>query len=102
MEAILAEAALSNAQLALAEAVLKAEFRREGATVGEAAAKAEEAADKMATRLVFGLVPAKPKAKQRRPKPEARVLYFSSLFEAGEDDSKVILPPAEQPVMFAM
>ena len=41
VEAILAEPALANAQLAVTKAVLRAEFRREGATAEEAAAKAE-------------------------------------------------------------
>jgi hypothetical protein len=59
VDVILAEAALANAQLAMAKAVLKAEFRRKGATVEEAAAKAEEAVEKMAmaTQLVFGRIP---------------------------------------------
>ncbi len=102
VEAILAEAALANAQLAVAKAVLKAEFRREGATAEEAAAKAEEAVEKIATQLVFGRVPAQTKARQRRGKPEVKVLYFRSLFEYEEDCEKVILPPAEQPVQLAM
>ena len=102
VEAILAEAALANAQLAVAKAVMQAEFRREGATVEEAAAKAEEAVEKMATQLVFGRVPAQTKARQRRAKPEVKVLYFRSLFEAEEDDGKVIVPATEQPVQLAM
>ena len=101
VEAILAEAALANAQLAVAKAVLKAEFRREGATVEEATAKAEEAVEKMATQLVFGRVPAGAKARQRRGKPEVKVLYFRSLFETDKDDDKPVLP-AEQPVQLAM
>jgi hypothetical protein len=109
VEAILAEAALANAQLAVAKAVLrsaasavKAEFRREGATVEEADAKAEEAVKKMATQLVFGRVPATAKAKQARSKPEVKVLYFRSLSESEEDDGKLIPPPAEHPVQLAI
>ena len=102
VEAILAEAALANAQLAVAKAVLEAEFRREGATVEEAAAKAEEAVEKMATQLVFGRVPAGAKARPRRGKPEVQVLYVGSLFDVAEDDDQVILPPAGQPVQLAM
>ena len=85
VEAILAEAALANAQLAVAKAVLKAEFRREGATVEEAVAKAEEAVEKMANQLVFGRVPVGTKTRPRRVKSEVKVLYFRSLFEAEED-----------------
>lgn len=100
VEAILAEAALANAQLAVAKAVLKAEFRREGATVEEAAAKAEEAVEKMATRLVFGRVPAQ-KVRPRRGKPEIQVLYVGSLLDAEKGDGKVVLP-VEEPVQLAM
>ena len=102
VEAILAEAALANAQLAVAKAVLKAEFRREGATAEEAAAKAEEAVEKMASQLVFGRVPSQTKATRRRARPEVKVLYLGSLFEAGEDHSKLIVAAAEQPVQLAM
>ena len=102
VEAILAEAALANAQLAVAKAVLKAEFRREGATVEEAAAKAEEAVEKMATQLVFGRVPANTKARRRQGKPEVKVLYFRSIFDAEEYDDKVTVPATEQPVQLAM
>jgi hypothetical protein len=66
VEAILAEAALTYAQLTAAKPVLKAGFRREGATVEEAATKAQEAVEKMATQLAFGRVPAQTKARQRR------------------------------------
>jgi hypothetical protein len=100
VEAILAEAALANAQLAVAQAVMQAEFRREGATVEEAAAKADEAVEKMATQLVFGRVPAQAKGKKRR-QPEVRVLYYRSLFQADESDDKVVLP-LEQPVQLSM
>ncbi len=102
VEAILAEAALANAQLAVAKAVLQAEFRREGATVEEAAAKAEDAVEKMANKLVFGRVPSQTKATPRRARPEVKVLYFRSLFDVGEDDGKWILPSSEQPVQLAM
>jgi hypothetical protein len=102
VEAILAEAALANAQLAVAKAVLQAEFRREGATVEEAAAKAEEAVEKIASQLVFGRVPATAKAKRRRSKPEVKVLYFRSIFDAEEHDGKAIVPSTEQPVQLAM
>ena len=109
VEAILAEAALANAQLAVAKAVLrsaasavKAEFHREGATADEAAAKAKEAVEKMATGLAFGRVPALTKAGQRHGKPEVKVLYFRSLFDAEEDDVTAILPPSDQPVQLAM
>jgi len=47
VEAIPAEPALANARLAVAKAVLKAEFRREGATVEEAAAYRYEASDQI-------------------------------------------------------
>jgi superfamily II DNA/RNA helicase len=102
VEAILAEAALANAQLAVAKAVMQAEFRREGATVEEAAAKAEEAVEKMASQLVFGRVPSQAKATRRRARPEVKVLYFRSLFDAEEDGDKVIVPATEQPVQLAM
>jgi hypothetical protein len=102
VEAILAEAALANAQLAVAKAVLKAEFRREGATAEEATAKAEEAVEKMTTQLVFGRAPVGAKARQRRGKPEVKVLYFRSLFDAEEDDGQVIVPATEHPVQLAM
>ena len=55
----------------------------------------------MATQLVFGRVPVGAKARQRRARPEVKVLYFRSLFEAEEDDGKVVLP-TEQPVQLAM
>jgi hypothetical protein len=101
VEAILIEAALANAQLAVAKAVMKAEFRREGATVEEAAAKAEEVVTQMASQLVFGRVPAQTKARRRQGKPEVRVLYFRNLFAGEEDDRKVALP-ADEPVQLAM
>jgi hypothetical protein len=101
VEAILAEAALANAQLAVAKAVVQAEFRREGATVEEAAAKAEQAVEKMATQLVFGRVPAQRNAKRQRSQPQVKVVYFRSLFES-EDDDKVALTSPEQPVQLAM
>jgi hypothetical protein len=100
VEAILTEAALANAQLAVAKAVMQAEFRREGATVEEAAAKAEKAVEKMATQLVFGQIPAQTKPRRSRSKPEVKVLYFRSLFDTEEDDGKVILPSV-QPVQLA-
>jgi hypothetical protein len=102
VEAILAEAALANAQLAVAKAVMQAEFRREGATVEEATAKAEEAMAQMTTQLVFGRVPEQTKIRQRRARPEVKVVYFRSLLESEEDDSEVILPSAERPVQLAM
>jgi len=102
VEAILAEAALANAQLAVATAVMQAESRREDATAEEAATKAELAVEKRATQLVFGQVPAQSKGRQRRAKPEVKVIYFRSIFEAEEDDGKVILPSPEQPVQLAM
>ena len=83
------------------ETTLQAEFRREGATAEEAAVKAEEAVEKLATQLVFGRVPAGAKVRQRRGKPEVKVLFFRSLFDAEEGDGKVMLP-AEQPVQLAM
>jgi hypothetical protein len=42
LRAGLAEAALANAQLAVAKAVMQAEFRRQGGAVEEAVAEAEE------------------------------------------------------------
>ncbi|MFC2037486.1 helicase-related protein, partial [Chloroflexota bacterium] len=102
VEAILAEAALANAQLAVAKAVMQAEFRREGATVEEATAKAEEAVEKMSTQLVFGRVRPQAKARQRRGKPEVKVLYLPTLFGAEEGDAESLLPPTEQPVQLAM
>jgi len=102
VEAILAEAALANAQLAVAKAVMQAEFRKEGAIIEEAAARAEEAVEKMVTHLVFGRVPSQTKARQCRAKPEVKLLYFRSLLEADEDNGNVILPPVEQPVQLAM
>jgi hypothetical protein len=82
---------------------MQAEFRREGASAVEAAAKAEETVGKTANQLVFGRVPAKQKARRQRGKPEAKVLYFRSLFDAVEDDSKAIVPATEQqPVQLAM
>jgi hypothetical protein len=59
VEPILAGAALANAQLAVAKAVMQAEFRREGAT-------AEEAVEKMATQLAFGQLPVAAKVRPRR------------------------------------
>ena len=71
------EAALADAQVAVAKVVLQsaalavqAEFRQEGASVealsrvcrGEAAARAVEAVEEMATQLVFGGVPVGEKA----------------------------------------
>jgi hypothetical protein len=100
VEAILAEAALANAQLAVAKAVLKAEFHREGATVEEAAAKADEAVEKMATQLVFGRVPAGMKARKRQGKPEVQVLYFRNLFAEGSDNK--VSPTIDEPVQLAM
>ncbi len=102
VEAILAEAALANAQLAVAKAVLNAGFRREGATAEEAAAKAEEAVEKMASQLVFGQVPPQRQAKRQHRKPEVKVLYFRGLCDAQEDNGKVVLPSSEQPVQLAM
>ena len=71
VEAILAEAALANVQLAMAQGVLrsaasavKAEFPGEGAAVGEAAAWAEQAVWKLATRLLLGRVAVKAQASQ--------------------------------------
>jgi hypothetical protein len=55
----------------------------------------------MATQLVFGRVPAQTKARQRRVKPEVKVVYFRSLFDGEEDKGKAVLP-AEQPVQLAM
>ena len=102
VEAILAEAALANAQLAVAKAVLKAEFRREGATVEEAAAKAEEVVEKMATQLIFGRPPMQTKARQRQVKPEVKVVYFRSLFDA-EESAQTIAPATERhPVQLTM
>ena len=80
-QAILAEAALANAQLAVAKAVLKAEFQCEGATVEEAAAKAEEAVEKMANQLAFGRVPLRTKLRQRQDRPEVKVVYFRNLYD---------------------
>jgi len=102
VEAILAEAALANAQLAVAKALLTAEFRRDGATVEEAEAKAEEAVEKMATQLVFGRVPAQIKAKQRQGRSEVKVLYFRSLFRAEENGRKMVVPASDQPVQLVM
>ena len=101
VEAILAEAALANAQLAVAKAVLKAEFRREGATAEEAAAKADEAVEKMATRLVFGRAPVGAKARKRQGKPEVQVLYFRNLDDEQGDVGYMMLP-GEQPVQLSM
>jgi hypothetical protein len=80
---------------------MQAEFHREGATIEEAAEKAEKAVEKIATHLVFGRVPAAAKARQRRTKQEVKVLYFRSLFGAEEDEGKVGLP-VDEPVQFAM
>jgi hypothetical protein len=88
--AILTEAALANAQLAVAKVVLKAEFHRGGATVEEPAAKAEQAVERMATQLAFGRVPSQTKATRRRVRPEVKVLYFRSFFDAGGNDGKAI------------
>jgi len=99
VEAILVEAALANAQLAVAKAVLQAEFRREGATAEEAAAKATEAVEQMATRLVFGRVPAQRRAKRRGGEAGVKVVYFGSLLEANDGE---VLSPADEPVQLAM
>jgi hypothetical protein len=42
------------------------------------------------------------KTRPRRVKSEVKVLYFRSLFDAGEDDGKAIAPGTEQPVQLAM
>jgi hypothetical protein len=105
VESILAEAALANAQLAVAKAVPKAEFRREGTSAEEAAVKAEKAVEKMARQLVFGQVTVQTKAKQRRiafVKPEIKVVYFRSLVDAAEGEDRMVLPPTGQPVQLAM
>jgi hypothetical protein len=102
VETILTEAALTNAQLTVLKAVLKDEFRREGATVEEAAAKAEEAVEKLATHLVFGQLSAQTKTQRRRGKPEVKMLYFRSLFDAEEDDGKTTVPATKQPVQLTM
>ena len=81
---------------------MQAEFRREGASVKEATARAEEAVEKMATQLVFGRVPVGAKARQRRARPKVKVVYFRSLFEDEEDAGKAILPSSENPVQLAM
>ena len=39
---------------------------------------------------------------KRRGKPEVKVLYFQSLFDAEGDDGGTNLPPAEQPIQLAM
>ena len=105
VEAILAEAALANAQLAVAKAVMQAEFRREGASAEEAAAKAEEAVEKMATQLVFGRVPLQRKANRQRGQPKVSVMYFRNILESVHGNStgdNMVLPPADQPVQLAM
>jgi hypothetical protein len=102
VEEILAEAALANPQLAVAKAVMQAEFSWAGATVEEAAAKAEEAMEEMKSRLVFGQIRAPTNCRRPRSKQEVKVLYFRSLFEAEEDNGQVILASAEQPVQLAM
>ncbi|MGC9335285.1 MAG: hypothetical protein ACP5JJ_14115 [Anaerolineae bacterium] len=56
----------------------------------------------MASQLVFGRVAMETQAERRRSTPEVKVLYFRSLFDAGEDHRKVILPPTEQRVQLAM
>jgi hypothetical protein len=90
-----------TARVSAAKVVLQAEFRREGATVEQASAKAEESLDKMATQLVFGSVPPA-RARQSRGKPQVKVLYFRSLFEAEGEDVKAALPPADEPVQLAV
>ena len=68
----------------------------------EAAAKADEVVEKMASQLVFGRVSAQTKARQRRARPEVKVVYFRNLFEAEDDDGHAILATTEQPVQLAM
>jgi hypothetical protein len=102
LEAILAEAALANASLTVAKAVMQAELRREGTTVEAVSAKAEEALEKIAAQLVFGRVPAQTRKRQRRAEPEVKVLSFRSLVEAEQGDGNALLRSVEQPVQFAM
>lgn len=75
-------AALANAQLAVAKAVMQAQFRREGASVEEATARAEEAVERMSTQLVFGRTPAKAKPRVRA-EPEMPRCIWSGLRMTG-------------------
>jgi len=93
----LAEAALANTQFAVVSAVMQAKFSREGTTVEEAAVETEQTVGKRATQLVVGWMPAATKARQRRGKLEAKVVYSRSIFEVEENGGKVVLPDA-QPV----
>jgi hypothetical protein len=105
VEAILAEAALANGQLAAAKAGLKAESRRKRATVEEATAKAGEAVKNMASQLVFRRVPTAAKATQRQRTPEVKVVYFRSLLASDTyslSEGEIVLPQADQPVQPAM
>ena len=110
VEAILAEAALANAQLAVAKAVLTDLRLPPEATAEEQAAalqKAQEAADEITTRLVFGRGSVQRKTKRRR-KPQVSVVYFRHLLEGdeggenGHGKDPVVLPPADEPVQLAM
>jgi len=99
VEDILAEAALANAQLAVAKAVLKAEFRREGATVEEATAKAEEAVEKLAPQLVFGRTPMGMKPTRRKRSPaQVAILYIGNLVNENQGNNghqvAPMLPPS--------
>ena len=94
VEAILAEAALANVQLAMAKGVLrsaasavKAEFPGEGTAVEEAAACAEQAVWKLATRLLLGRVAVKAQASQPWAGLKVKVLCSSILFDAGKATS---------------
>ena len=73
VEAILAEAVLANAQLAVAKAVLQAEFRREGLTLRKQQRQPRKRS-RSSPRLVFGQLPAQAKPRPRRAKPEVKAL----------------------------
>jgi hypothetical protein len=98
VETILAEAALANAQLAVAKVVLNTEFRCEGATAEETTAKTEEAVEKIVTQLVLGQLPAHTRMRRHRAGPEVKVDYLRDLVEARKGDGKAIVPATEQSV----
>jgi len=78
VEEILADAALSNAQLAVAKSVVKRHARAEGKTKAQIAAEVAEMEEAMTERLVFGKVqaPKKRRRKKRRQVPENQLSLF--------------------------
>ena len=105
MEAILAEAALANAQLAVAKAVLARLQIPQGASAEEkavAAQQAQETIEEITTRLTFGQMPDVMRTKNK-PQPKISVIYFRDLFGGTSDEGGGPIPlPPDQAVQLAM